>query len=68
MSHNLDINYDTLNKALRESTKRYTRAKRDLAEANTFGIKEWKQVAFRQLNHARQELKRVCRLAKRVLY
>jgi methionine synthase I (cobalamin-dependent) len=64
----LDINYNTLNEALRESIKRYARAKRDLAEANAFGIKEWKQVAFRQLNHARRELKRACKLAKRVLY
>lgn len=64
----LDINYDTLNVALRESTKRYKRAKLDLAEANAFGVKEWKQVAFRQLNHARRELKRACKLAKRVLY
>lgn len=64
----LDINYDTLNVALRESTKRYKRAKLDLAEANAFGVKEWKQVAFRQLNHARLELKRACKLAKQVLY
>lgn len=64
----LDINYDTLNVALRESTKRYKRAKLDLAEANSYGIREWKQVAFRQLNHARRELKRACKLAKRVLY
>jgi len=64
----LDINYDTLSVALRESTKRYKRAKLDLAAAYSYGIKEWKQAAFRQLNHARRELKRACKLAKRVLY
>lgn len=64
----LDINYDTLSVALRESTKRYERAKLDLAEANIYGIKEWKQVAFRQLNHARRELKRACKLARKVIY
>lgn len=64
----LDINYDTLSVALRESTKRYKRAKLDLAEANIYGIKEWKQAAFRQFNHARRELKLACKIAKRVLY
>lgn len=64
----LDINYNTLNEALRESTKRYKRAKVDLAEANQFGVKEWRQVAFRQLNHARRELKRACKLARKVIY
>lgn len=64
----LDINYETLSASLREATKRYQRAKRDLSEANQFGVKEWKQVAFRQLNHARRELVRACRLTRRVIY
>lgn len=64
----LDINYDTLNESLREATKRYRRARADLSEANQFGVKEWKQVAFRQLNHARRELQRACRITRKVLY
>lgn len=64
----LDLNYNTLNESLREATRRYKRAKLDLAEANSFGVKEWKQCAFRQLNHARRELTRACRLARRVIY
>lgn len=65
---NLDVNLETLNEALREATYAYQRAKRDLSEANAFGVKEWRQVAFRQLNHCRRELRRACRLTRKVIY
>jgi hypothetical protein len=62
------MNYTTVNESLREATKRYKRAKQDLAEANAYGVREWKQCAFRQLNHTRKELKRACKLARIALY
>ncbi len=63
----LDINLNTLNAALKHGTVRLQRAKRDLREANAAGVKSWRQCAFRQLNHARAELRRITKLARAVL-
>jgi hypothetical protein len=63
----LDINLHTLNTALKYGTVRLQRAKRDLREANASGVKTWRAAAFRQLNHARTELRRLTKLARAVL-
>lgn len=52
-----DLDIELIHDWLKDATRSYWRARKDVAECNVIGIKEWKAAAFRRLNHARMELK-----------
>jgi hypothetical protein len=60
----IELVHDWLNSAL----KHYWRARKDVAECNATGVKAWKAAAFRQLNHARKELKEATSFYNSIYY